>query len=59
MTLALDLLGGFSTRPPLRLGSHKAEALLAFLALTVARSMRWTAGKIDMVDDVHNGDARL
>jgi DNA-binding SARP family transcriptional activator len=37
MTLALDLLGGFSTRPPLRLGSHKAEALLAFLALSGGR----------------------
>jgi DNA-binding SARP family transcriptional activator len=37
MTLALDLLGGFSARPPLRLGSHKAEALLAFLALSGGR----------------------
>jgi DNA-binding SARP family transcriptional activator len=37
MTLALDLLGGFSTRPPLRLGSRKAEALLAFLALSGGR----------------------
>lgn len=37
MTLGLDLLGGFSTRPPLRFGSRKAEALLAFLALSGGR----------------------
>ena len=34
MTLALELLGGFDTRPAVRLASRKAQALLAYLALT-------------------------